>query len=249
LATLTAFAYLIPATLILATLAILTSWIPPRGRGMLFFGRVWSRGLLAASRVRLVVEMDPAWSEAAGGAGGYVFMVNHQSYFDIPALLATVPAEVRFAAKRSLFRIPVFGWALAAGGFIPVDRKDLSQAREVFAAAAARLRSGASVLFFPEGTRSADGRLGAFQRGGFLVALKAGLPVVPVGIRGAREVMPRGRLSVRPGTIRLCYGAPVAVEGYGVRGRRELEAEIRRRIAELAECEETGEEPPVEAGA
>lgn len=238
LATTTAALYLLPATVIFGLLAALTSWIPPRGRGMVLCGRIWGRGLLAAAGVRVEVAMDPFWTGPEAGRSGYVFMANHQSYFDIPALLATLPGDVRFAAKRSLFRIPIFGWALAAGGFIPVDRQDRSRAREVFTTAADRLRAGASVLFFPEGTRSPDGRLHGFQKGGFLVALKIGLPVVPVGISGARAVMPRGRLRVHPGSIRLHFGAPIAVASYGVRKRRELETETRRRIAELAGVED-----------
>lgn len=230
LSTVGVFAFVVPGTVIFALLAILTSWIPPRGLWVTLVARLWARCLVAAAGVRVEVELDPAIDPARG----YVFLANHQSYFDIPALLATLPGQVRFAAKRSLFRIPIFGWSLAAGGFIPVDRADRSQARDVFAAAGERLREGISVLFFPEGTRSADGRLLPFQRGGFLVALKSGLPVVPVGISGAREVLPRHTLVIRPGTIRIRYGQPIETSVYGVRRRSELTGEVRRRITELA---------------
>lgn len=221
-------------TLVLGSTAILLSWIPPKGKVMLWLSRRWARLLLFCSGVRVEAEyegeIDPHQS--------YVFLVNHQSYFDIPALLPTIPVEIRFAAKRSLFRIPVFGWSLSAGGFIPIDRDDRSRAREAFAAAAERLRGGVSVLFFPEGSRSWDGRVRTFERGGFLLALRLRLPIVPVGISGARDIQPRGRLAVDPGTIRVRYGTPIDPAGYGLRRKTELIADVRRRVAELAGVEE-----------
>jgi 1-acyl-sn-glycerol-3-phosphate acyltransferase len=137
-------------------------------------------------------------------------------------------------AKRSLFKIPLFGWAIAAGGFIPVDREDRSTARRTFAAAAARLRTGTSVLLFPEGTRSRTGEIMPFHRGGFLLALKSGLPIVPVGISGTRAIQPRSTLVVRPGRAVVRYGAPIAPAAFGVRRKGELVEEVRRRVAELS---------------
>lgn len=230
LATTTAALYLVPATIASGLLATLLSWIPPRGNAMAFLARLWARGLLAAAGVRVEVEMDPAVEPRTG----YVVMANHQSYFDVAAMLAVLPGTYRFVAKRSLFLIPVFGWALWAGGFISVDRHDRSKAKEVWKAAGERLARGASVLFYPEGSRSPDGRIHAFQRGAFLVAIKNGAPILPVGIAGAHEVMPRGRLSVQPGTIRVRFGAPIDSRQYGVRGRGELVAHVRRTIAGLA---------------
>jgi 1-acyl-sn-glycerol-3-phosphate acyltransferase len=217
-------------SLIFGMAAVLLGWIPPRGRIMLWLARWWARGLLLCSGVRLTAHHEAALDPRRS----YVFLPNHQGNYDIPALLATVRAEVRFAAKKSLFPIPVFGWALAVGGFIPIDREDRSRARRAFAAAAARLKAGTSVLFFPEGTRSWDGRLGPFERGGFLLALRSGLPIVPVGIAGSHAVMPRVRLAVAPGRITVRYGAPIEVEPYGLRRKAELMEEVRRRIAELA---------------
>jgi len=234
---------MLPGTVILGLLAVLVSWIPPRGHGMLICARVWSRCLLAAGGLRLEVEVDPAWKEAfedteegkGGNGSSCVFMANHGSYLDVPALLAVLPGQVRFAAKRTLFLIPIFGWSLWAGGFIPIDRKNRSRAKEAFEIAARRIRGGASVLFFPEGTRSHDGRLGELERGGFLLALKSGVPIVPVGIDGSYRALPRNRWTVRPGTIHMRLGAPVPTEGLGVRDRAELMDRVRERITELSE--------------
>jgi len=191
------FAFAIPGTLVFASLAILVSWLPRRLDAVGFIARMWSRCLLAAAGTRVDVE----YAAGLDGGAGRVLISNHKSYFDIPVLFATTPVPLRFAAKRSLFKIPIFGWSLKLGGFIPVDREDRSRARDVFAAAARRVAGGTSVVFFPEGTRSPPGVLLPFQRGGFLVALKAGAPVVPVGISGAERVLPRRRWRVTPGTV------------------------------------------------
>lgn len=227
------YLYMIPGTVILGLLAVLVSWIPPRGHGMLICARLWSRCLLAAAGIRLEVEIDPAWKEGTEGTS-CVFMANHGSYLDVPALLAVLPGQVRFAAKRTLFFIPVFGWSLWAGGFIPIDRKNRARAKDAFEIAARRIRGGASVLFFPEGTRSHDGRMGDFERGGFLLALKSGVPIVPVRIDGSYRALPRNRFTVRPGTIHVQLGAPIPTEGLGVRDRAELMIRVRERIAELS---------------
>ena len=230
--TLFAIAIGVPVTIFFGTVAILLGWIPPRGNVMLWCARAWSRILLFLTGTRV----DARFEEELAPERSYVYLANHQSYFDILVLLSTVPSQVRFAAKASLFRIPIFGWALTVGGFIPIDRSDRSRARKAFAAAASRLQGGASVLFFPEGTRSRDGEFGKFERGGFLLALRSGLPIVPVGVRGAREVLTPGTLWIRPGrTIRLSFGSEIHPAEYGIRRREELVADVRTRIAELAE--------------
>jgi 1-acyl-sn-glycerol-3-phosphate acyltransferase len=245
LATLTGNLYLVAGSLLMSLVAIAVGWLPPRGNWSLLVMRLWACSLLRASLVRVearfAAELDPRAS--------YVFLPNHQSMFDIPVLLATVPGQVRMMAKRSLFRIPFFGWALAAGAFISVDRKDRSGAREAFAAAGARLRQGTSILMFPEGTRSLTDTLLPFERGGFLLAIRSGLPIVPVGIRGTRAVQRKGSWSIRPGTVAVRYGAPLRVEDFGVRRKRELMEEVRARIAELAEISlPPGKSEPAAAG-
>jgi 1-acyl-sn-glycerol-3-phosphate acyltransferase len=231
LATVTGNLFLFFGSVLFGALSMLTGWWPSR-RGAPFFiwTTMWSRGLLRASGVTVEVEVSPELDRDQS----YILMVNHQSMFDIPVLLATQPVPARFMAKRELFRIPVFGWGLKAGGFIPVDRHQRSRGRDAFQGALERLRRGASVLLFPEETRSLDGDLLPFRRGGFLLALKSGLPVVPVGISGTLEVQPRGTYTIRPGKVRVRYGAPVAAGDFGVRGLSRFVAEVRERIAGLA---------------
>lgn len=227
LATFTGNLYLALGTTILAVVTLLVAWVPPRGRWSFAVMRAWSNALLAAGLVRVEVQYAPELEPARS----YVFLANHQSLFDIPVLIATAPGQLRMVAKRSLFRIPVFGWALRAGGFVPVDRADRSSARDTFASASARLSEGVSMLLFPEGTRSLDDTLLPFQRGGFLLALKSGLPIVPVGIRGTRAIQSRSSFAIHPGEVVVTYGAPIDPAAYGLRRKKELTAEVRRRIA------------------
>ena len=227
LATFTGNLFLLVGSTLLAVVTLLVAWIPPRGTWSFAVMRIWSSSVLAASLVRVEVHYAP---ELEPGKS-YVFLANHQSLFDIPVLIATSPGQIRMVAKRSLFQIPVFGWALWAGGFIPVDRADRSSATQTFASAFARLRQGTSMLLFPEGTRSLDDTLLPFQRGGFLLALKSGLPIVPVGIRGSRAIQGKSSFAIHPGIVTVTYGAPIDTAAYGLRRKKELTAEVRRRIA------------------
>ena len=236
LATLTGNLYLVVVTVVMAIAATAVSWLGPKGLLFYRFARVWGRGLLAASWVRVSrafeAELDPSKQ--------YLFMSNHQSLYDIPALLATLPGPTRFLAKRGLFQIPFFGWALSMGGFVSIDRTDLSRAGGAFREAVAGLASGGSLLVFPEGTRSIDGGLLPFKRGGFLLALKAGLPIVPVGVRGTLAVQRRGSRVIRPGRVEIRFGRPIPVADLGVRDRQRLAAEVRAEIARLADVEAPG---------
>lgn len=230
LTTITGNLFLGLGTVVFGLLALPLALLPRGDHGVFILSKLWAWGLLAASGVRVTARF-----EAPLEAGqSYVFLANHQSMFDIPLVLATVPVQLRFAAKRSLFRIPVFGWAIRAGGLIPVDRGDRVKARATFAAAQKRLRGGVSVLLFPEGSRSLDARIHRFERGGFLLAIRTGLPIVPVGIRGTLGVQRRGSVRVRPGPVEIRYGEPIDPAAFGVRGRGELEVQVRGRLEELA---------------
>ncbi len=233
LATLAGNFYLVAGTLLCALLALAVVWIPPRGRWFSAVARLWARGLLAASGVSVAVsresDLDPRQRR--------IFVANHQSLFDIPALLATLPGEVRFLVKASLFRYPVFGQAIRAGGFIPVDRRGGAAARASFTSAVDRLERGVSILLFPEAERTLDGRILPFQRGGFLLARKSRLPIVPVGIEGAFWVQHRRSFWIRPGRVDVRYGVPVELAGDSVRGLPRSIEEVRARVAGLARAE------------
>ena len=222
--------YLVVGTIFFSILGLLFGWLPPRGRWVHLMARAWSRCLLWAGGARLETRFAaPLESDQP-----YIYMVNHQSLYDIPALLVALPGQTRFLAKRDLFKIPLFGWVLKVGGFISIDRGDRSRAGDAFADAIGELRAGASAVVFPEGTRSSDGKLLPFQRGGFLLALKSGLPIVPVGVHGSLEVRAKGSYRIRPGRITVSCGRPLQIDGYGVRDKAKLMEEVRRRVLALA---------------
>jgi 1-acyl-sn-glycerol-3-phosphate acyltransferase len=138
-----------------------------------------------------------------------VYIANHQSFVDVWALLRVLPPTTRLVAKHELRRIPVLGWAMAAGGFIFVERQNRARAIHSLRQAAATIRAGRSVLLFAEGTRSRDGRLQPFKRGPFHLALEARVPVVPVAITGSWRILPPDAWRVRPGPVRVEFLAPI----------------------------------------
>lgn len=225
--------FIVLGSVVFGTLAILGSWLPPRGRWVFLMARMWSKGLLACSGLRL----EASSQGVLDGSRSYVFMPNHQSLYDIPALIASLPVPAFFLAKRSLFHIPIFGWALKAGGFISIDRNDRSKAKEAFRRAVESLQEGRSTVIFPEGTRSLDGNLLPFERGGFLMALKSCSAITPVGIQGTLEVRRRDSWRVAPGTIKIRYGHPVDTGGFSIRTREALADKVRSEIVQLADLE------------
>jgi len=216
-------------TIVAGAYGTIAGFIPPRGDWTLRGARVWARLVLLGGFVRLRSE----GTERVPRGQPVVFMSNHESWLDIPALLATIPVQVRFLAKKSLFAWPLFGWAISSMGFIPVDRENRRTAVKSFEEAASRIRRGRSVLIFPEETRTTTGDLLPFQRGGFLIALKAGIPIVPVGLDGPRRCMAKRSYLVRPGTIVVRFGDAIPTEGYGVAGKGELMDAVRGAMERL----------------
>ncbi len=216
-------------TILSGLIGSIVGFIPPRGDWTLRGARLWARGVLLGGFVRLRSE----GRERVPRAEPVVFMANHESWLDIPALLAAIPVQVRFLAKKSLFKWPFFGWAISSMGFIPVDRKNRREAVRSFEDAAARIRAGRSVLIFPEETRSTDGNLLPFQRGGFLIALKAGIPIVPVGLEGPARCLPKHNYLIRPGTITVRFGDPIPTAGRGVTDKGELMDAVRVEMERL----------------
>ncbi len=149
-------------------------------------------------------------------------MANHQGAYDIFALLAYLPIEFKWLAKEELFRIPILGWAMRAAGYISIDRKGKKKALESVERAVAKIQEGTSVLVFPEGTRSPDGKIHPFKRGGFTLAIRAGVPIVPISIRGSRDVLPRGSLRVKPGKIEIIVGECIRTDDRSLADREDL---------------------------
>jgi 1-acyl-sn-glycerol-3-phosphate acyltransferase len=218
-----------PATLLLGAAVILLCPLDAGGRVFPRLARAWARVVLGVSGIRV------ARSGVEAATAPAVFVANHISLLDPPALLLAVPANLRFVAKQSLFYIPIFGQALWAAGIIPIRRGDRARAIASMDRAAGRLRRGQSVLVFAEGTRSADGRLRPLKKGAFVMALGAGAPVQPVLISGSRDLLPPGSLLPRPGTIRVELLPPVATDGLEPGDRDRLREQVAARLRDRQE--------------
>ncbi|MGA7990310.1 MAG: lysophospholipid acyltransferase family protein [Thermoanaerobaculia bacterium] len=218
------------STALFGTLAILTSWIPPRGKTYLFWARNWAKSLLWLNRIPARIEV----SQEAAALPQAIYMSNHESGIDILLLLLAIRQDVRFLAKRELFFVPFMGWSMWLAGFVPVDRRRTDKAKDVLSELDRRLASGISILVFPEGTRSRDGRLGRFKKSGFLTALKSGVPIVPVGVSGARAVLGARGMIIRPGPVSVRTGAPIPTAGLLVRDRPALMRRVRSEILLLS---------------
>jgi len=173
-------------------------------------GRVWSRMALWACGARVRYHD----LERISARRPCIYIANHQSNVDVWVLLRVLPRSTRFVAKQSLFRVPFLGRALKAAGFIPIDRKNKTRAIRSLNLAADRIRDGRSVVLFPEGTRSRDGRLQPFKKGPFHLALQAGVPIVPIAIAGGGAVMPAGIARATPGDVDVFVLPPIEVEPF-----------------------------------
>ncbi len=163
--------------------------------------------------------------------GPCLFMANHTSGVDPLVVFVSMPRRIGFLAKQELFRIPLLGWAMRKAEFIPVDRSSREAAAASADLAVDQLRRATSMVIYPEGTRSPDGRLLPFKRGGFLMAIRAGRPVVPITITGAERVLPKGEHWLRPGEIRLLCHEPIDVSKYSEKDREKLLERVRRQIS------------------
>lgn len=199
---------------------------------VLDLARSWSGWVTSFAGVNVVVENRATLLPGQP----YVFMANHASSLDIWAAFVAIPRRIRMIAKKQLARIPLFGWVMWAGRFIFIDRKNNLAARRSIDEAGERIRKGDSVLLFPEGTRTRDGNLGPFKKGGFHLAVKAGVPIVPVAICGTRALMPRGSYLVRSGTVQVIIGEPIPTQGLSDDERAALDDRVRGIVeAMLAE--------------
>ena len=193
------------------------------GNGGIWAARNWVSWILRGCGIRVVVE----GLENVDVGRPHVFMCNHQSVMDIAALVQTIPVQFRFVAKRELSRIPFFGWALALGGHVLIDRGDRPRAIRSLERASGQIRGGTNVIVFPEGTRSKTGELQTFKKGGFHLCMQAGVPMVPVVLRNTSEAMPKGALLARPGTIEVEVLPPIDTSAWRPETINDHVAEVR----------------------
>jgi 1-acyl-sn-glycerol-3-phosphate acyltransferase len=197
-------------TIILVSPVLVVLWALGKKDSVLDIGK-WVMGV---SRWILGIKIEVEGLENVDPARSYVYMANHVSFLDGPLLFYVIPQRVRVILKKSIFRIPVAGQTMRFIGFIPIDKKSMSGGRRSIDKAVQAIKEkGYSFLIFPEGTRSRDGKLHKFKRGGFFLAIAAQVPIIPVTIKGTFELMPRGRIFVRQGKIKVIFHPPIETAG------------------------------------
>jgi 1-acyl-sn-glycerol-3-phosphate acyltransferase len=221
---------IILATIIMGSISLLTSLFDSDGRIQHQISRVWSRMLLKVSGVKMQVEglekIDPGAT--------YVFVANHRSFMDIPVLLAYLPLQFRFLAKKGLFLIPFLGTHLRRAGHLPVVKDNPRASLKSMTDAARILREyGMSVMLFPEGGRSKDGLLQDFIEGAAYIAVKAGVPVIPIAMTGTREVLPMGSLQIMSGIVEMRIGDPILTANMTMKDRATLTQMMHDRVEDL----------------
>jgi len=221
----------IPLTVFFAVLAILSSFISKSGNAPHLVARIWARCLLLVSTIKVSVK-------------GYqninlkkpcIYMSNHLSNFDIPVLLANLPAQFRWLAKAELFKIPIFGYAMQRAGYISIDRSDRKSAIESLKRAATSVRDGTSIMIFPEGTRSQEHAIQSFKKGGFVLAVDSGVPIVPIVINGTWDIMSKDRILIRSGNVVLNIAEPIETSVYERKTKDDLMKKVRQVIIESFE--------------
>lgn len=220
--------WVVLTTIFWGLIAIFTSFFTRTGNPVHKVARMWARSIMFASRIKVTVNglanIDPTQS--------YVYMSNHQSNFDIPVLLAYLPVQFRWLAKAELFKIPIFGRAMRGAGYIKIDRYNQESAFESINEAARKMKNGVSAMIFPEGTRSRDGNIRSFKKGGFVMALNAGVPIVPIVLKGTWTIMDKSSLIINTGEVSLNILAPIATTGYTRETKDDLIKSVRAVIRE-----------------
>ncbi|HKO55526.1 MAG TPA: lysophospholipid acyltransferase family protein [Thermoanaerobaculia bacterium] len=227
----------------------------------LFFGTAVMVVTVVSSTTRVIDALIRAWARTIVRAAGirlggdgierihpdqrYILIANHYSYFDIPCILAAIPQPIRFMAKVSLFKIPIFGWALGRAGFIPIDRKNRRTAVKSFDLAAERIRRGNTIVVFPEEGRTRTREMRPFQRGAFLLAMKSELAILPLAIDGTYDVLRVGSKRITPGTVTIRVGTEIPTAGASLRDKERLAVAARGQISALlnVSAEESAETP------
>ena len=225
--------HVVVATAIFGTLTMLTALADRSRRFIGWWPRAWARWILWSTGLPITIR----GREHLQRGQQYIYMSNHTSALDIPLALAALPGTVVFMAKKELFRVIFFGWSMRAMGCIPVDRSNVTRARRSMDRALRALRARAiSLLLYPEGTRARDGQLQAFKKGVFHLALRSRLPLIPLAVQGALEVMPPGARSLTRRPIQVTIGQPIETKGLTDKDRDFLLQSARESIQQLLDA-------------
>jgi 1-acyl-sn-glycerol-3-phosphate acyltransferase len=217
------YLWVIFATVVFGTAAIVASLFSRSGDMVHRIGQIWGKTILMVSGIRASVN----GLEHIRPDRSYIFMSNHQSNFDIPVLYSKLDVQFRWLAKAELFKIPIFGRGMRGAGYISIDRSDRRSAFKSLARAAESIRAGTSVLVFPEGTRSSDGHLLPFKKGGFVLAVDAAVPVVPIVINGTHAIMQKGNGLIRSRSVKVQISEPIDAAQFTRKNKNGLMERVR----------------------
>lgn len=213
---------------VLSIAAVVVTLFDKSGNGAHKCARLWAGGILKIAGIRIEIS----GVEHLDRDHPQILASNHQGTFDIFVLLATLPIQFRWVVKKQLYRIPFLGMAMKGAGYIPIDRDNSRQALKDLKNAGAKLKTGCSVVIFPEGTRSLTGELGPFKRGSMLLATYSGNPVVPVSISGTFTILKKGSFLIYPHQVRVVVHSPIKVSALNGKEQKELSELVRLIIAE-----------------
>jgi 1-acyl-sn-glycerol-3-phosphate acyltransferase len=214
-----------------AVMAILTSFVSAGGETTYKVGKIWAKCILAASNIKVTVK----GLSNLNRTGSFIYMPNHVSNFDIPVLQAYLPVQFRWLAKAELFKIPIFGYAMKRAGYISINRFDRKAAIQSLNNAAEIIRNGTSVIIFPEGTRSQNQNIQSFKKGGFVLAVDSGVPIIPVIIHGTWSIMQKKQILVKPGNVVLEIKKPINTSDYTRKTKDDLMEKVRNIMVESYE--------------
>ena len=218
-------------SLVLGSLVMLIAVFDRSGNLAHRISSLWSRLVCQLNGIQVdIIGMENVLPDRA-----QIFVANHQGYFDIFSLSGFLPVQIRWVAKSILFWIPFVGWSMKAAGYAPVDRTNKKKAYQSFLRTIGKLKSGCSVVIFPEGTRSVDGTIGPFKKGGHLLAVRSGAPMVPVTILGTGKIIKKGSGIIRPGSIRIIISPAVYIDSASSCRTEEALQQIRQTIVETYE--------------
>jgi 1-acyl-sn-glycerol-3-phosphate acyltransferase len=225
------------STVVCSILSVIVALLDRSGKSYLWLARIWSKSCLLSFGIRIRIT----GAEHIKQGQNYVYAANHSSYFDIPILIGYIPDNIRLTLRSSLTRIPIWGWALLVSPFLILDRSNPIRAQRTIGKAIEKIRKGASVLFFPEGTRTMNGTMQPFKRGAFHLAREAGVPILPVALIGAYEILPRNKWLPKWGhSTEIRIGEPVYLQqilqessSTGKAEETRLMQEAERRVREM----------------
>ncbi len=218
---------LVISTTISAILALLVGLFNPYGRYATAVFRGWARSLLLTAGIKLEISglenIEPEKS--------YILIANHQSHMDIPVLTCVLPVPLRIIAKKELFKIPFLGWGMKGVGMLSIDRSNRKKSIDTLKEAEEIIKTHVlSILAFPEGTRSDDGKIHPFKKGPFILAINTGLPLLPVSVSGTRKITPKGKISIHPGRVKVIIHPPVSTDNLTLGDRHKLVEDFQKTI-------------------